>query len=68
MQPLNDIIFSLSIPRYLKIEKMDPSQISDDSVKHKQSKFNEMSSEFKQVEDSGRKFISSAQQVSGKGI
>ena len=49
--------------RYLKIEKFDATQISDESVKHKETKFNEMTSEFKQVEDKGSKFISDAKQV-----
>ena len=51
--------------RYLKIEKFDATQISDESVKHKETKFNEMTSEFKQVEDKGSKFISDAKQVRG---
>ena len=42
---------------------MDATQISDESVKHKESKFKEMTSQSQEVERKGQKFLSDAKQA-----
>ena len=54
-----------ALEQYLKIEKMDPSQITEQSIKHKESKYGEMSSQFGEVESKGKQFIKEASEVSG---
>ena len=51
------------LEEYLKIEKLDPAQIPDSAVKHKEESFAKMSSEFSDVESSGKKFIKDANEV-----
>lgn len=53
-----------ALEQYLKIEKMDPTQITDGSIKHKETKYSEMSSQFKEVENKGKSFIKDASEVS----
>jgi hypothetical protein len=54
------------LEEYLKIEKLDPTQISDSAVQHKEESFAKMSSEFSDVESSGKRFIKDANEVSGR--
>lgn len=51
------------LEEYLKIEKLDPTQIPDSAVQHKQESFAKMSSEFSDVESSGKRFIKDASEV-----
>ena len=52
-----------ALEQYLKIEKMDPAEIGDDSIKHKQEKWNTMSNSYTDVESSGKKVIDQVVQV-----
>jgi hypothetical protein len=51
------------LEEYLKIEKLDPTQVPDSAIKHKEESFAKMSSEFSDVESSGKKFIKDANEV-----
>lgn len=51
------------LEEYLKIEKLDPTQIPDSAVQHKEESFAKMSSEFSEVENSGKRFIKDANEV-----
>jgi len=51
------------LEEYLKIEKLDPTQIPDSAVQHKEENFVKMSSEFSEVENSGKRFIKDASEV-----
>ena len=53
-----------ALEQYLKIEKIDPSQITDGSITHKEKKYGEMSSEYTEVETKGKAFIKDASAVS----
>ena len=53
-----------ALEQYLKIEKMDPTQITEGSIKHKETKYSEMSSQFSEVENKGKAFIKEAEGVS----
>lgn len=53
-----------ALEQYLKIEKMDPAQISEDSVHHKEAKHSELSSSFTDVQGKGKAFIKEATEVS----
>ena len=55
-----------ALEQYLKIEKLDPAQISDSSVQHKELKYNEMSQEYVDVESKGKTFIEQASKVRAK--
>ena len=52
-----------ALEQYLKIEKVDPTQITDSSVQHKEQKYNEMDHGVTEVEQKGKKFITDAKQV-----
>jgi len=52
-----------ALEQYLKIEKVDPTQISDSSVQHKEQKYSEMDHGVKDVEQKGKKFITDVKQV-----
>jgi hypothetical protein len=52
------------LEEYLKIEKLDPTQVPDSAVQHKEESFAKMSSEFTDVESRGKKFIKEATEVS----
>ena len=49
---------------YLKIEKLDASQVPDSAVKHKEENFSKMNVDFSQVESSGKQFIKEAKEAS----
>ena len=53
-----------ALEQYLKIEKMDPSQITEQAIEHKETKYSEMNSQFGDVESRGKKFIKEASEVS----
>jgi len=53
-----------ALEQYLKIEKIDATQIPESSIKHKEVKYNEMSEHYSEVENKGRTFIDEAQRVS----
>ncbi len=53
-----------ALEQYLKIEKLDAAQIPDSSVKHKEAKYNDMSSSYGEVESKGKTFIKEAEDVS----
>ena len=52
------------LEEYLKIEKLDPAQVPDAAVKHKEESFAKMTNEFSAVESSGKQFIKEATDVS----
>ena len=52
------------LEEYLKIEKLDPTQVPDAAIKHKEESFVKMTSEFSAVESSGKQFIKEASDVS----
>ena len=52
------------LEEYLKIEKLDPTQVPDSAVKHKEESFVKMTNEFSAVESSGKQFIKDATDVS----
>ena len=52
------------LEEYLKIEKLDPTQVPDSAVKHKEESFVKMSNEFTAVESSGKQFIKDVSDVS----
>ena len=49
-----------SIEQYLKIEKMDATQISESAVRHKEEKWMELNQIFSDFENKGKKFITEA--------
>ena len=51
------------LEEYLKIEKLDPTQVPDAAIKHKEESFVKMTSEFSSVETSGKQFIKEATDV-----
>ena len=51
------------IEEYLKIEKLDPTQVPDAAIKHKEESFAKMTNEFSAVESSGKQFIKEASDV-----
>jgi len=51
------------LEEYLKIEKLDPTQVPDAAIKHKEESFVKMSDEFSAVENSGKQFIKEATDV-----
>jgi len=51
------------LEEYLKIEKLDPTQVPDAAVKHKEESFVKMTNEFSVVENSGKQFIKDATDV-----
>ena len=55
------------LEEYLKIEKLDPTQVPDAAIKHKEESFAKMTSEFSSVENSGKQFIKDANDVSMHG-
>jgi len=52
------------LEEYVKIEKLDPTQVPDAAVKHKEESFVKMSGELSAVESSGKQFIKDATDVS----
>jgi len=52
------------LEEYLKIEKLDPTQVPDAAIKHKEESFVKMTNEFSSVENSGKQFIKEANDVS----
>ena len=52
-----------ALEQYLKIEKMDPTEVSESSIKHKEEKHVEMNSQYKDVENNGKAFIKDAKEV-----
>ena len=52
-----------ALEQYLKIEKMDPSHISDTSISHKEEKYATMDDSFRTVEAKGKLFIKEAEDV-----
>ena len=52
-----------ALEQYLKIEKVDPTQITDSSVQHKERKYSEMDQGVKDVETKGKRFITDVKQV-----
>jgi len=57
-----------ALEQYLKIEKMDPTQITEGSIKHKETKYSEMSSKFSEVESKGKAFIKEAEDATDEGL
>ena len=62
-------IFQLAIQmdaleQYLKIEKLDATQITDGSIKHKEQKYGEINKEYSEFETKGKTFINEASKVS----
>jgi len=51
------------LEEYLKIEKLDPTQVPESSVKHKEENFSKMNVDFGQVETTGKHFIKEATEV-----
>ncbi len=52
-----------ALEQYLKIEKMDPTEVSESSIKHKEEKHSQMNSHYKDVETNGKIFINDAKEV-----
>jgi len=52
------------LEEYLKIEKLDPTQVPDAAIKHKEESFVKMTDEFSAVESSGKQFVKEATDVS----
>ena len=52
--------------RYLKIEKVDATEIIDSAIAHKEKKYNDLTAEYKECEKKGNTFITEAQQVKNK--
>ena len=57
-----------ALEQYLKIEKMDATQITDSSIKHKEQKYGEINTEFTEFETKGKTFIKDASEVSFKDV
>ena len=53
-----------ALEQYLKIEKMDASEITENAIKHKQEKWSEVSNNYTDVESQGKDFIKRAGDVS----
>jgi len=51
------------LEEYLKIEKLDATEVPDSAIKHKEDSFGKMSSEYSEVENRGKQFIKEAQEV-----
>jgi len=51
------------LEEYLKIEKLDPTQVPDAAIKHKEESFVKMTDEFSSVESSGKQFVKEATDV-----
>ena len=63
------LVFQLAIKmdaleQYLKIEKLDPAEVSDASITHKEEKYNTMNQMYSEVEGHGKSFIKEAKDVS----
>ncbi len=52
-----------ALEQYLKIEKMDPTEVSESSIKHKEEKHSQMNQQYKDVENNGKAFIKDAKEV-----
>ena len=52
-----------ALEQYLKIEKMDPTEVSESSIKHKEEKHCQMNQHYKEVETNGKSFIKDAKDV-----
>ena len=52
-----------ALEQYLKIEKLDATQVTDSAIQHKQEKYNNMSQQHSEVENKGRTFIKEASEV-----
>ncbi len=52
-----------ALEQYLKIEKLDPSEVSESSVKHKEQNYSTMNQQFSEVETKGKAFIKDAKDV-----
>ena len=52
-----------ALEQYLKIEKMDPTEVSESSIKHKEDKHTQMNHQYKEVENNGKAFIKDAKDV-----
>ena len=53
-----------ALEQYLKIEKLDPAEVSDAAISHKEEKYGSMNQIFSEVEGQGKAFIKEAQKVS----
>jgi len=51
------------LEEYVKIEKLDPTQVPDAAIKHKEESFVKMKDEFSAVESSGKQFVKEATDV-----
>ena len=52
-----------ALEQYLKIEKMDPAEIGEDSIRHKQEKWNIMNSNYSDLQRNGKSVIEQMGQV-----
>jgi hypothetical protein len=53
-----------ALEQYLKIEKLDPAQVSEQSIQHKENKYSEMNSNLGELQTKGKSFIREASEVS----
>ena len=53
-----------ALEQYLKIEKLDPAQVSEHAIQHKEQKYNEMNSNMSELQSKGKNFIQEASTVS----
>ena len=53
-----------ALEEYLRIEKLDPTQVSDAAIKHKEESFSHLNSGYTEVEHKGKHFIKEASEVS----
>jgi hypothetical protein len=49
---------------HLKLEKLDPAQVPDSSIAHKNEAFKKMNAEWTEVEAKGKQFVTDCGQVS----
>lgn len=52
-----------ALQEYLRIEKLDASQVSDAAIKHKEDSFKHLSSDYTEVEHKGKHFIKEANEA-----
>ena len=52
-----------AIEQFLQIEKLDPTQVSDESMKHKESKYQEVVKNVDDLDGKGKTFIKDASET-----
>lgn len=57
-----------ALEEYLRIEKLDATQVSDAAIKHKEESFTHLKSDYTEVESKGKHFIKEASEVGIRSV